>query len=333
MRIHQETWKLKNLTHISKKGWHNGHQYDHVLPKSNTEDNFYPSIRKELFDPIKGYLVVNKVKPHTGVHNLLSSWAMCANMYWPFNNPEGKKLIATYFKAQTGLDTKTVESLELEFADTDTTFQPARLLGEDDHGLRGSGQTSPDLAILFKTSNGEDGILLIESKFTEHNFYGCSAYKKQKPGGRIPNPNNKRCLNTKGILASGYSDCHLNIWGRKYWELLGGDLNKPKFATLSKCPMSNCCYQLFRQQALAKGLQKEYSISASYVAMDGRNSTLINSGKRTGLKPFPDGWQELFPSLPFYWFTHQDWFEFVKANDKGGRWSDWIEYIGERYDL
>lgn len=327
----QMKWKKKYLPHITKEGFQNKQSFGHILPKANQEDNFYLSIRSDLFDKARGYLELNHIKPHTGIHNLLSSWALCANLYWPFNNPEGKKLLAEYLKAQTNLDIETIESLELEYEDIDPNLKPKYLLGEDDNGLRGSGQTSPDLAVIFKNRKGENGILLIESKFTEHSFYVCSGYKKQTSSERDPNHETKRCLTTKGILSSYYTDCHLNTWGRKYWELLSGDLDQNEFSSLKRCPMSTCCYQLFRQQALAKGFQKKYSVVASCVAMDERNSTLVNSGSRTGLKPFPEGWRRLFPGLYFFWFTHQSWFEFVKAHNNNGRWTDWIKYIDERY--
>lgn len=331
MLTFQISWKNNHLPHIILQGWQNGHQYEHILPRINEEENFYPPIRSLLFNKPNGYLSTSHVKPHTGIHNLLSSWVCCANIYWPFNNTEGKILLSEYFKAQTNLDIETIQSVELEYEDDDLDLKPSKLLGEENKGIRGSGQTSPDLAIVFKTKDGEDGILLIECKFTEHSFYICSGFKKKNSSGKEPNQNNTRCLDTKGIVASHFTDCHLTKWDRKYWDLVGNDLDTGKFSALSRCPMSTCCYQLFRQQALAKGFQLRYSIVASCVAMDERNTTLLNSGKRTGLKQFPQGWHELFPGLPFFWITHQAWFEFVKANNANGRWDDWIEYVGERY--
>jgi|GEM_PF-825545 len=331
MVTHQILWKNNHLPHIAKHGWQNGKQYSHILPKVNQEENFFKPIQKELFYPNYRYLKQKRFKPHSGVHNLLSSWALCAKMYWPFNNPEGKILLARYFKTQANLEIETIQSVELEYEDKSLALKPAILLCEDNNGTRGSGQTSPDLAILFKTKKGEDGILLIECKFTEHSFYSCSGYKKQNPSGRVPNPDNKRCLDAKGILVSDYANCHLISWERKYWDLLGRDLDKVKFSSLSRCPMSSCCYQLFRQQTLAKRLQKKYSIVASCVAMNERNSTLIYSGNRTGLIPFPRGWQELFQIPPFYLLTHQAWFEYMKAHNHRERWDEWIEFVGERY--
>lgn len=331
---HQESWRKTNLPSIKGNGRQNGGEYFHVLPFEQHKHNFYPQIQKDLLDPVTGYLVKNNIKPHTGIHNLLSSWVVCANMYWPFNNLEGFALLAKFLSIQTCYDIASITCLELEYEE-EGILKPAALLGEDAKGMRGSGQTSPDLAVKFITSKNKRGILLIESKFTEHSFYSCSGYKKQNQSGRTPSPDNSHCKNPSLILKSNFQECHLISWGRKYWEILKADLSPSAFLAAKACPMSTCCYQLFRQQALAKGYQNsgKYDIVASCVATDARNTSLINSGKRTGLNPFPQGWKDLFPSLPFFWFTHQDWYEFVKTNNRFGVWDYWIEYVSNRYKL
>ena len=183
---------------------------------------------------------------------------------------------------------------------------------------------------LFITSTSENGILLIESKFTEHSFYQCSGYSKVKPGKPI-NPDKERCFDTKAIVESNFINCHLLAWKRKYWDILKSELNTNLYQTLKKCPMSNSCYQLFRQQALSEGYKEKYSISMSCVFTDERNEKLINSVCSTGLNSLPNGWQELFPNLPFSWQTHNNWFAFVKANNSNGKWDDWLNYINNRY--
>jgi len=100
-------------------------------------------------------------------------------MYWPFNNLNGKQLLSTWLRKLTKLDIAEIIKLELEYEDPIPDLNPGMLLGESNQGMRGSGQTSPDLAVIFKTSSGEKGILLIESKFTEHSFYVCSGYQKK----------------------------------------------------------------------------------------------------------------------------------------------------------
>jgi len=333
MREYQILWKKKFLPHITKKGYQNGKAYDHIIPRSLKEENFYLPIRKELFDKENGYLAQNHIQPHTGIHNLLSSWTVCANMYWPFNNQEGKKLLSRWLSKETKLDVLEISQIELEYEDPVPGLNPGNLLGENSQGKRGSGQTSPDLAIKFKTSNSENGILLIESKFTEHSFYVCSGYQKKTMTKNVPNPNKDRCLDTGLVLSSEFKECHLNVWGRKYWNLIGMDADRSVFVSLKRCPMSTSCYQLFRQQALAKGFKDHYDIVVSCVVSDERNTILVNSGKSVGLSSFPEGWKKLFPSLPFYWFTHNSWYKFVKGNNPNGIWDKWLEYIGIRYDL
>ena len=338
MRDYQETWRQKHLPSITENGWHNGRQYVHVLPKESFLHNFYPPIQHELFDKTTGYIDRKSIQTHTGIHNLLSSWALCANMYWAFNNPEGFNLLAQYLRDKTDIDIQQVTGMELEYEEQDDPdLLPQALLGENS-GSRGSGQTSPDLAIKFNTKEGRKGIFLIESKFTEHSFYGCSGYKKTKVGKeknirRPSNPDNRRCHNTAGIIASNFTECHLvaSGWNRKYWDLLKDKIDKEKYASLKKCPMSNCSYQLFRQQALAQGFRKKYDVAISCVATDNRNDVLVNSSQTTGLSKFPKAWEELFPTSHFKWLTHNEWYDFVKLNNPDGRWSEWIEYIGERY--
>jgi len=325
MKEHQINWRKAVIPHIKGNGWQNGRSYEHILPHKFKEYNFYPGIRQELFL----YIDDNQIKPHTGIHNLLSSWAVCSNFYWPFNNKSGFDLLKKYLNSKMSFRIKTITAMDLEYMDKDIELSPSALLGEDS-GMRGSGQTSPDLAIRFITEDNKKGILLIESKFTEHSFYQCSGYSKTKPD-RPNNPDKKRCLDTVGILQSDFENCHLLAWGRKYWDILKSNLNVELFNRLKKCPMSSACYQLFRQQALAKGYESRYDVVASCVFTDSRNESLNRSVHSSGLNDLPSGWSELFPELPFEWLTHNEWFEFVRVNNLNGQWNNWVKYIEERY--
>jgi len=92
MRLHQIKWRKENLPKINGNGWQNGKSYEHILPQQYKSQNFYPDIQESLFD----YIKQNKIQPHTGIHNLLSSWVVCSNFYWPFNNDDGHKLLTDY---------------------------------------------------------------------------------------------------------------------------------------------------------------------------------------------------------------------------------------------
>ena len=115
--------------------------------------------------------------------------------------------------------------MELEYEECDVNFKPQNLLGENS-GKRGSGQTSPDLAIKFKTADERKGIILFESKFTEESFYVCSGYKKRANDDKLINPDRNRCLNTTALVNSNFCECHLTNWHRRYWDLLEVELNK-----------------------------------------------------------------------------------------------------------
>lgn len=324
MKKHQIKWRKNYLPEINKKGKFRKIEYEHILPWEKREFNFYPPIRRDLFS----FIDVKGIQPHASIHNLLSSWVLCSNMYWPFNNKEGSESLCKYLSKEANISIDKIEEMDLEYECENDSLKPAVLLGET-RGKRGSGQTSPDLAIKFKTKDNKKGIFLIESKFTEDNFEPCSGYVT-KPG-REANPDKSRCERPKDIIKSNFSDCYLLTLGRYYWDLLGKSLDRGKYISFTQCPISNCCYQIFRQQALAKGLEKIYDISISCVAIDSRNEKIINSSCKGELKPLPEGWKDLFPESNFIWLTHNNWFEFVKENNSGGKWDNWIDYIENRY--
>ena len=56
------------------------------------EEGLWPGIRRGSENPLATYLKRLGVQKHSGVHNLKSSWVLCANLYFPF--PEGRIMIA-----------------------------------------------------------------------------------------------------------------------------------------------------------------------------------------------------------------------------------------------
>lgn len=156
-------------------GWHVRARYDHVLPPHQWTLGLWPGIRSENATSgevdLPAYLIENNIKRHTGSHNLLSSWILCANLYFPFRSAVGRALLAQFLAATISENILEVVSVELEY-EGKGDLHPSPLLGEDSGG-RGTGQTSPDIAFVVRTANGS-GIVLVESKYTEHWFYACS---------------------------------------------------------------------------------------------------------------------------------------------------------------
>jgi hypothetical protein len=82
-RQNQINWRKTNIS-TAEWGYQNGGKYEHIIPKSNWIETVYQPIRHEL----NNYLVEKKVKEHTGVHNLMSSWILSANLYFPVHSSE-----------------------------------------------------------------------------------------------------------------------------------------------------------------------------------------------------------------------------------------------------
>jgi len=326
-REKQIIWRKKNIS-VKKWGKQNGNDYEHIIPKNNWEDNLWQGIRKEL----PAYLKKSGVQAHSGVHNLLSSWVVSANLYFPiFLNKNLKALMLAFLQTKVSPDITEISDIKLEFAFPDAdTLHPSKLLGEQD-GNRGSGQTSPDVAFLVKTKQGE-GIILTECKFTEHSFYRCSARRTADKGERKGNPAPERCMQK----AKGYNYktiCHQTVWGRKYWDLL--DLSPKGENKLNRCPAATAGYQLFRQHALAEGIANSgrYKLVVSSVAFDSRNKTLIHSMKSTGINDFQTDWADIFNGKAiFKTWTHQEWVQFVRENQRSNEFNNWLEYLKERYE-
>ncbi len=334
MRTRQVAWRQKHIN-CMERGWHNGRRYDHVLPRSNWQENLWGEIRGSSANSLPNYIQCKKIQAHTGVHNLLSSWIVCANLYFPFRqSPPARSLLASFLKAFVSPDIEEVTGLELEFALTGD-LSPSVLLSETG-GKRGSGQTSPDVAFLVTTKQGSQGLVLTESKFTEHSFYPCSARRVKDSNDRQGNPDPSRCLDAGGVLGNPQSQCHQVAWGRRYWEILKPVADVARVAALKCCPALRAGYQLMRQQALAQGIGASgaYDLVISCVAYDNRNTDLIQSLRSTGIPDWRTNWGPMFGgACSFASFAHQQWVAWVRDHDRDGTWRAWLGYVRERYGL
>lgn len=323
-------WRKKHITD-KRHGYQNGKKRPWILPIELWEEGLWEDIRSNSDNSLQEYLDETDVNKHGGSHNLKSSWVLCANLYFPFR--QGLSLLTTFLRSVISPKIKSVDAIELEYAEKGQ-LAPSALLGEPE-GQRGRNQTSPDVAFKVTMEDGKKGIILIENKFTEHSFYGCSGRKK-----KYGNPDIKRCLNFGNIYKNTRSACYQLSWkadgreNRKYWDFI--KISAYGQSVLMYCPAAVAGYQLFRQQALAEGyLQKgNYDYIASCVAYDGRNETLKRCLRTTGIDDFTTGWGKIFNGkVEFKSFMHQQWVTWVRKNNTPGRWGDWAKYIEERYGI
>lgn len=333
MREDQLEWRRHNCSN-QEHGKQNGGEHEHVLPIDTWELNLWSGIDSQSEHSLPDYLKENRIRKHTGSHNLLSSWALCANLYFPFRCETGYEMLAGFLRQFISPEIKSVSCVELEYELEDTALQPDVLLGEMDGG-RGTGQTSPDVAFLVETENGT-GVILLECKFTEHRFYTCSG-RKSKPRNGNPNRDLNRCLNVAAILDDPHKQCHLYEWKRKYWDHLQPVANSQEISQLKACPAAFDGYQLFRQQSLAEGIAQsdKFALVVSAVAYDKRNTRLMLSLNRsTGITDIRSVWSSLFTGKAgFSTFTHQAWVDWVREHDQKGQWKEWLEYIAKRYGM
>lgn len=320
----QIEWRKENI-HSSEWGFQNRKRYEYIIPKGIWKETIWEGIREELVD----FITVNKIQHHTGTHNLLSSWVLCANLYFFTKiNSSLKLLMKRFLQEKTKLEIKSIPRIELEFA-AEAPLDPRTILGEQG-GSRGSGQTSPDLAFEVETENGK-GLILVESKFTEHSFYPCSARTKKDSKEKPANPNPERCIQKLGQY-DYRKDCHQYVWGRKYWDHL--TLTAQAEQSLNSCPAAKAGYQLFRQHSLASAIKKNstYDVVISCVAFDGENLELQNCLGSTGIKNWCNEWEHIFNSdVLFKSWTHQEWVNFVRKNKINNDVDEWLEYVSKRY--
>jgi hypothetical protein len=331
MREYQVEWRRGHVD-TPEWGWQNGKQYEWILPHRLWEEGLWPGIRSSSACSLPAYVRDRRVRMHSGVHNLKSSWVLCANLYFPFGaSEEGRSLLAGFLREYVSPGIESVEALELEYEEERTgPLHQSVLLGEEGGG-RGAGQTSPDVALVV---NGGRGLVLMEVKFVEHSFYPCSAHSRQGSRGRPGNPDPSRCDYAMAVLEHPAAMCHQVAWGRLYWDHLAPVIDDSRLSTLRCCPAARTGYQLFRQQALAEGIATsgKYDLVVTSVAMDERNDTLSHCLASTGIEHVRQ-WGDLFQGeSQFSLYSHQEWIAWVRAQDPRGDWADWLTYVCSRYE-
>ena len=177
MNRHQVEWRESNVSSPDMGKWQ-GDPYPWIVPRNLWEEGLWPGIRTGSDNPLVTYLKRSGVQKHSGVHNLKSSWMLCANLYFPFGRcSRDRSLLASFLRQHVARQIESLDTIELEYSE-DGNLHPSHLLGETG-GSRGAGQTSPDLGLIV---NGGRGLVLVESKFTERDF--LQLFRPQAQGKR-----------------------------------------------------------------------------------------------------------------------------------------------------
>ena len=333
MQSHAINWRKD---HVVNREWgeQNKKRRPWILPSDLWEEGLWSGIGKESDNSLSVYLENSGVQKHDGVHNLNSSWVLCANLYFPFRASDaGRKLFASFLKYYVDSEITSLEKIELEYEDKDDTLKPPNLLGEPG-GVRGAHQTSPDLGLLV---NEGKGLVLVENKLTEKSFYQCPGWEHE--AAQTVN----RCNYIQRVVEDPATQCYMAGQGmrrgRKYWDHLKDAMDRDSLMRLPHCPAAKKGYQLLRQQALAEGISNlgNYELVVSAVAIDERNEILTNSLRSSHIVELGKDWGKVFSGngskARFAVFTHQQWVAWVRKYDNDGQWSDWLDYVRSRYGL
>ena len=124
--------------------------------------NFLPSLRNQIYTE-----VIERNKKGKGVDlnrttkNMLSSQAMCFNLFGPLN--QDKKFAAAFFTQLLGSVEEIIGDIEYEFTPSKTIF----------NDQSGKGGVDCDALLKYKDDKGKNNLLIIETKFVEPEFSNC----------------------------------------------------------------------------------------------------------------------------------------------------------------
>jgi POLQ-like helicase len=234
---------------------------------------------------------------HAFIHHGLSSQAMLFNLIGPLVIKGDFEPIRAVLGAKgvNWPEGKVTAQFEVEDRDVfnETHGQP----------------TSIDLVL----HNDSGPSLFIEAKFVEHEFGGCSVFKRGDCDGRNP--------------AGQLSLCYLYHIGHRYWELMSDhDVLNDAWKSSPVCPLASY-YQFFRVLLFA------LHHNGLFVFLhDERNPTFSCNG--------PDGYRGIFAflvsTLPqvlrskIIEVSIQELFESIL---KSGRHTDWTGEFAEKYGM
>ena len=317
MKESQARYKIKVLG-IKEPGFsRGGTPYSHILPKEKWELNLWEGIRNEACS----YFGANGIAWHDQRHNLLSSQAMCVNVFFPLRH---HLEILGVFLSQYFNDILEVINLDFEYTG------PRNYFGE--RGGRGQNRTSSDLAVMWLDIEKSPRMLLLEFKFTEPDFGQC---------GQEDNPLPERCLSSSKVVSSPRRECYRAQKGRKYWDMIlsgKGPFHKGFLTTESFCPFRYDFYQLMRNQLLAHCIQSDPNSFLSKVDFGAfyhsENQTLLEMKHAFGGEHNPvKAWPKMLKNPnTFHSFTVQDLLRIVETQLPDNLLS-WRSYLRCRYAL
>ncbi len=313
----------ENVLGVSEQGTYQGKPYSHILPEDKRPLNLWQGIREDAV----AYFTAESISWHRDSHNLLSSQALCVNLFFPLH--EELELLTGFFSSRiSGL--AQVKKVHFEYIGPEGTDY----LREG--GSRGRNRTSADIALEWDGEDGTRGVLLLEFKFTESEFGRCGGAKSNG------NTDKSRCLRSKDIIRDPSEMCYLvQPKKRPYWDIIldsDGPLRTEYLALEQHCPFRYDFYQLMRNQLLAHQIEKDqqsgFARGIFGVVYHGDNDRLLRMGHPYGGERNPlTAWAGMLKQPnSFVTFTIQNLLDWIGAR-LPERLHDWHSFLRTKYGL
>jgi hypothetical protein len=287
-----------------------GHgEHAHWLKKEDAERgaNFYGHAHAEVLVRAAERKGVDKART---LVNMLSSQAMCFNIFGNLRSDEGLVIVAKALRKFVPT-IQEVKRIHLEYTPSNAVF------GDQS----GRGGVDCDVLIEYSTATA-GGLLSIETKFVEEEFSICGFRKKAGPGsckeGTCPREDFSGCL-------------YASKKRYRYWEQSKGlDTLKPGILRGdSACPFGGELWQLWLNHTLVHAVAHERQFQeASFAVCAPRGNDALLKGGET-IAAFRN---LLARPASMLLITLEDLVDTLESSIGPGRfWQDWIAYLRQRY--
>lgn len=245
-------------------------EYGHVLTDNDANNgmNFLPSLRNDILSAVQERNEKGKgVDIDRTTKNMLSSQAMCFNLFVPLNS--NKKYATVFFNQLLGDCQAITHDIEIEYTPSKTIF----------NDQSGKGGVDCDALLQYKNDKEQNLLLVIETKYVEPEFSVCgfrkNEFNKQKK---------KRDLcPIDTIVNYDFSNCRYHYKKHyHYWKIAEeSNLFKMDLIHNDVCPFGGSLWQLWVNMTLAYGIAKERGCNAFNYAVicHERNDKLSDNGK------------------------------------------------------
>lgn len=215
-------------------------RYGHILTDQDAARglNFLPSLRADILEAVRVRQLQGKgVDLNRTTKNMLSSQAMCFNLFVPLNRDKQltSRLLSLFFNEPVVID----RDIAIECTPSNAIF------GDQS----GKGGVDCDALIRYVNSRNESGVIVCETKYVEREFSICGF---RKSGQKNPCP-------VSTLVSDDFTMCrYKSIKSYKYWDLASeSGLFKMDLLKSKPCPFGGSLWQLWVNMTLAYGIAKE----------------------------------------------------------------------------